>query len=163
MIFDVKMGKNFRRKAWFVSDGNKTKTPEAMTYLPVVSRDSVHIPLPISARNGLDGLACDIENAYITEDCREQVCLLAWPKFGSKAGKNMLMRKALYEIAAWKSTFRAFLAETLNVMGYQPSYSEPNLWLRPAVKLNGSEYYEYILCYVDDVLCISHNQKKYSS
>ena len=95
--------------------------------MPVVSRDSVHIPLPISARNGLDGLACDIENAYITEDCREQVWLLAWPKFGSKAGKNMLMRKALYEFKSSVTAFSAFLAETLDVMGYQPSYSEPNL------------------------------------
>ena len=32
MIFDVKMGKNFRRKARFVVDGNNNKTPEAITY-----------------------------------------------------------------------------------------------------------------------------------
>lgn len=25
----------------------------------------------------------------------------------------------------------------------------------PAVKSNGFKYYEYVLCYVDDVLCIS--------
>ena len=30
------------------------------------------------------------------------------------------------------------------------------MWLRPAVKPNGQEYYEYILCYVDDILTISH-------
>jgi hypothetical protein len=32
MIFDVKMGENFRRKARFVADGHKTKTPAGMTY-----------------------------------------------------------------------------------------------------------------------------------
>ena len=31
IIFDVRMGKNFRRKAHFFADGNKTKTPAAMT------------------------------------------------------------------------------------------------------------------------------------
>ena len=34
------------------------------------------------------------------------------------------------------------------------------MWLRPAVKPDGFEYYEYVLCYVDDVLCISHNPAK---
>jgi hypothetical protein len=32
MIFDVKVGKNFRRKARFIADGRKTKTPAAMNY-----------------------------------------------------------------------------------------------------------------------------------
>ena len=40
MIYDVKMGENFRRKARFVADGHKTKTQAAMTYSSVLSRDS---------------------------------------------------------------------------------------------------------------------------
>ncbi len=32
--------------------------------------------------------------------------------------------------------------------------------MRPAVKPDGFEYYEYILCYVDDVLCMSHDPMK---
>ena len=60
MIFDVKMGKNFRIKAQFFADGHKTKTPEVMTYSPVVSRDSFLIVLKIAALNDLDVLACDI-------------------------------------------------------------------------------------------------------
>ena len=47
MTFDINMGKDFRRIARFVADGHKTKTPEAMTYLSVVSRDSVWIALTI--------------------------------------------------------------------------------------------------------------------
>ena len=30
------------------------------------------------------------------------------------------------------------------------------MWLRPAVKPDGQEYYEYIFCHVDDILTISH-------
>ena len=55
MIFDVKIGKNFMRKWRFVTDGNKTKTPESMTYLSVVSRDSVCITLKIAALPILQG------------------------------------------------------------------------------------------------------------
>ena len=51
MISDFKMGKNYRRKTLFVADAHKTKTPAAMTYLSVVSRESVWIALTISALN----------------------------------------------------------------------------------------------------------------
>ena len=39
MIFDVKMGENFKRKARFVTIGHKTKTPAAMDYSSVMSRE----------------------------------------------------------------------------------------------------------------------------
>ena len=41
LIFDVKLGENFRRKARLVADGHKMDTPASMTYSTVVSRDSV--------------------------------------------------------------------------------------------------------------------------
>ena len=37
MIFDVKMGENFRRKASFVTIGHTTETPTSLTYSSVVS------------------------------------------------------------------------------------------------------------------------------
>ena len=126
----------------------------------MVSRDSVWIALKISALNYLNVLACDIQNAYLTADCRERVWLVSRPKFGSKAGKNMMVRKSLYGLKSSGAAFRAFLAETLNAMGYWPSYANPDLWLRPAVNPDGFKYYEYILCYVDNMLCISHNPRK---
>ena len=41
-------------------------------------------------------------------------------------------------------------------MNYRPSLADPNVWMRSATKLNGFKYWEYILCYVDDVLILSH-------
>ena len=32
--------------------------------------------------------------------------------------------------------------------------ADPDVWMRPAIKDSGLKYWEYILCYVDDVLCI---------
>ena len=49
------------------------------------------------------------------------------------------------------------MAETLNDIGFLSTKADPDIWYRPAVKTNGFEYYEYILCYVDSILCISRN------
>ena len=65
IIFDIKLGENFRRKARLVADGHKTDSPSSVTYSSVVSRDSVHICLLIAALNDLDLQAADIENAYL--------------------------------------------------------------------------------------------------
>ena len=46
------------------------------------------------------------------------------------------------------------LAETLHDIGFRPSKADPDVWLRPAVKPNGQTYYEYILCYVDDIVSV---------
>ncbi len=139
VIFDVKMGENFRRKARFVADGHKTKTPAAMCYSSVVSRDSVRIALTIAALNDLDIMACDIQNAYLTADCREKVWILAGPEFGSEAGKNMLVRKALHGLKSSGAAFRAHLAETLDAVGHKPSHADPDVWFRVAVKPAGVE------------------------
>ena len=63
MIFYIKMGKHFRRKARIVAGGQTTEAPAALTYASVVSRDSVRIALNIAALNDLNVLACNIQNA----------------------------------------------------------------------------------------------------
>ena len=83
MIFDVKLGENFRRKARLVGGGHTTTAPASITYSSVVSRDSVRIALTITALNDLDILACDIQNAYLTALCREKIWTRAGPEFGS--------------------------------------------------------------------------------
>jgi len=91
IIFDVKMGKNFRRKARLVAGGHVTKAPASITYASVVSRDSVRIAMMIAALNDLNVLSCDIQNAYHTAPCREKVWTIAGPEFGSDCGKAMLI------------------------------------------------------------------------
>ena len=73
MIFDVKIGENFRRKARLVAGGHTTEALATLTNSSVVSRDSVRIALTIAALNGLQVMACDIQNAYLTADCREKI------------------------------------------------------------------------------------------
>ncbi len=154
MIFDVKMGENFRRKARMVAGGHTTTTPSSITYSSVVSRDSVRIALTIAALNDLSVRACDIQNAYLTAPCREKIWTVAGPEFGSDAGKTMLIVRALYGLKSSGAAYRSFFAETLHELGFKPSLADPDVWLRPAMKNNGFRYWELILCYVDDVLCI---------
>ena len=45
-------------------------------------------------------------------------------------------------------------------MSYVPSKADPDVWIRPAVRPNGSEYYDTALCYVDDVLVIAAEPMK---
>ena len=154
LIFDIKMGENFRRKARFVAGGHMTETPSSLTYSSVVSRDSVRIALLIAALNDLNVMACDIQNAYLTAPCREKICTIAGPEFGSEAGTTMIIVRALYGLKSSGAAFRSFLAETLNDIGFKPSLADPDVWMRPAMKANGFKYWELILCYVDDLLCI---------
>ena len=160
IIFDVKMSENFRRKARLVAGGHTTETPSTLTYSSVVSRDSVRIALTLAALNDLDVQACDIQNAYITADCREKIYTIAGPEFGSEEGTIMIIRKALYGLKSSGAAFRALLAETLHDCGFIPTIGDPDVHIRPAAKENGDGYYEMILTYVDDIICISHRARE---
>ena len=82
-------------------------------------------------------------------------------EFGSEAGRKILMIKVLYGLKISGAAFREFLADTLYEMVYRLIFFfDPDIWLRPAVKPDGFYYCKYILCCVDNVLCISHNPRK---
>ena len=160
MIFDVKFGENFWRKARLVAGGHMTDTPNTLTYSSVVSRDSVCIALTIAALNELSVMVCDIQNAYLTTDCREKIWTHAGPEFGSESGSIMIVKKALYGLKGSGAAFRDRLTEKLHDIGFIPTHADPDVWHQPAVKPDAFEYYEYILCYVDDLLAISHDAEK---
>ena len=155
MIFDVKLGENFRRKARFVADGHLTAPPQSMTYSTVVSRDSVRILLMIAALNELDLQAADIQNAFLTAPNLEKCYMQAGPEFLDEQGKIFIVRRALYGLKSAPNAFRTFLAQNIADLGFFPSEADPDVWMRAAIKPDQEIYYEYILCYVDDILCIS--------
>jgi hypothetical protein len=111
----------------------------------------------IAALNDLKLLSCDIQNAYLTADCREHIYCIAGLEFGSDAGSIMIIRKALYGLKMSGAAFRAHLAETLFELNYTPMIGDPDKWIRPGIKPDGFEYYEMVLVYVDDILCVSHD------
>ena len=40
-------------------------------------------------------------------------------------------------------------------LNFKSCLADPDVWMRPALKADGSEYYEYVLIYTDDVLVVS--------
>lgn len=56
MVFDVKLGEKFRRKARLVAQGNRTEEPDVITFSLVVCRDSVRICLLTAVLNGLEAI-----------------------------------------------------------------------------------------------------------
>ena len=111
----------------------------------------------MAALNGLNIMACDIQNAYLMADCHKKIWTIAGLEFGSEKGTPMIIRKALYGLKLSGAAFWAHLAETLHDIGFRSSKADPDVWLRPAVKPNGQTYYEYILCYVGNILLVSLN------
>ena len=155
LVFDVKLGENFRRKARYCADGHKTGAPASVTYSTVVSRDSVRILLTIAALNDLRVMGADVQNAFLTAPNKEKCWMIAGPEFGPDKGKTFLVVKALYGLKSASFSFRSYMAEKLSQLGFQSSLADPDVWLRAAVKGDGERYYEYVLMYVDDILTIS--------
>lgn len=56
------------------------------------------------------------------------------------------------------ASWAALLTESLVTMGYQPTETNRNVWIKLSVKLNGYRYYhQIILVYVDGISHISHD------
>ena len=83
IIYDVKIGENLNSKVCLVVGGHTTGAPATLTYSSVISRNSVRIALTVAALNELEVMACDIQNAYLTADCREKIWTQAGPEFRS--------------------------------------------------------------------------------
>ena len=156
MIFDIKMDGQFTRKARFVANGNETKDLASHhTYASVVTRESVRIAFLYAALNDLKILGCDVSNAYLNAPCREKIWVDAGPEFGSDQGSVMIVRKALYGLKSSGFSWKKMLTQNLEDMGYKSSIADPDVFIRAASKPDGTEYYEFLLTYVDDCLCVS--------
>ena len=160
MVFDIKLGENFRRKARLVADGHLTNPPSSVTYSSVVSRDSVRICLLIAALNGLEVMCADIENAYLSAPPREKCWTIADKEFGNDEENAFIIVRALYGLKSSGAAFRSHLAPCLDEIGFRPSITDADVWMRMNVKPDGEAYYEYILVYVDDLMAISHEAEK---
>ena len=163
MVFDIKMDGEFTRKARFVANGNETHDlPKWDVYASVVSRETVRIAFLYAALNDLSVLSCDIANAYLNAPCAEKLWTLAGPEFGEDAGAVMILKKAVYGLQSAGNSWRSTLHSTLEALELVPSRGDPNLYMRRVQDdpIQG-DYYEFVLVYVDDLLCISGDPKSF--
>jgi hypothetical protein len=76
----------------------------------------------------------------------EKVYIVAGPEFGEREGHTLIIFKALYGLRTSGLRWHERFADCLRDMGFEPSKSEPDIWMRK----NGNVY-EYIAVYVDDL------------
>ena len=155
LIFDVKLLDCFRRKARFVADGHKVSTPPLMSCSTVVSGDSVRMSLLVAALNDSDILGCDVQNAFPSADNLEKHCLIAGDEFCHKKGKIFTVARAPCGLKSASAAFQSSMAKKLDEVNFVSSTADPDVWLRPAIKSDGSEHCEHVLCCVDDILATS--------
>ena len=157
MVFDVKLD-GFKRKARMVAGGHMVDAPSVMTYSSVVSRETVRIAFTYAALNDLEVKASDVQNAYLTAPCEENVWTVLGPEFGEDAGKSARVVRALYGLKSAGAAFGRHIADCMRHLGYKPCKADTDLWMKRMVRPDdGLEYWAYVLLYVDDCLCIHHD------
>lgn len=155
-VFTCKM--DFTRKCRFVANGAKTPDLNGSTYAGVVSRESVRIALTYAALNGLEVAAADIQNAYLQAPISEKYYTICGREFGlENEGKQARIVRALYGTKCAGRDFREHLRRCMEELGYTSCLADPDLWMKEEVDKEGGPYWEYMLLYVDDALCISED------
>ena len=91
---------------------------------------------------------------------KEKVWLRAGPEFGHLEGQIFIVRKALYGLKGASASFRSHFAKRLDECGFKSSGGDPDVWLRPAIKPDGEEFYEYVMGYIDDIIAVSMNAEE---
>jgi hypothetical protein len=154
------MSHDLTRKVRLVLNGAKHKVPKEMTFSSVVSRERVRITFTLVALNGLDILAADIQNAYLSAFTEERLYVVAGLEFPPDLrGRPAKIVRALYGIKLSGERFRGHHAASLRDIGYMSCKADPDVWMKVATKADGIKFYSYVLAYVDDILCLDTNPK----
>ncbi len=116
------------------------------------------LPFLLAALNDLNVKVGDVLNAYITAPITEKVWTVLGPEFGIDAGKSAIIVCTLYVLKSAGAAFCAHLASFMCQIGYTSCKADPDLWYKAETRpADNFKYYAYILCYVDNILCVHHN------
>jgi hypothetical protein len=113
----------------------------------------------ILALNGLEIMACDLENAYLNAKCKEKICFKAGIECGANKGEVCVIVCAYYELKSAGASWCVTPAQALYDIGFVLTTADPDVWIQVAVLGDGFEYYEMLFVYVDDVLMLSYQPK----
>ena len=142
----------------WVLDGHKTPDPIGSTFAGVVSRESVQIAFTYAALNDLQVFAANIRNAYLQVPSSQKGYVACGPEFGiENIGKVALIHRALYGGKIVGRDFRNHLRSCMHHLSFRSCPANPDVWMWPAKKGDGSPCYDYVLLYVDDTVVISDN------
>ena len=110
--------------------------------------------------NDLPICACDIRNSYLQAPLSEKHYTICGSEFGLEhVGKKALIVRTLYGGKSSGSDFWKHLRSCMEHLDFVSCKADPDIWMREDQKDDGTYYWEYVLLYVDDALCISHRTK----
>jgi hypothetical protein len=96
----------------------------------------------LAALNGLEVMACDLENAYLNAPCMEKIWFEGGLECGSNKGKVCVVVRALYGLKSAGASWHATLAQALRDIGFVSTIADPDVWIQPEARKDGYEYYE---------------------
>ena len=134
-----------------------TDTPSSITYSSVVSRDSIRITFLVAALSDLDIMAADIGNAYLNAPCHEKIWTVAGQELGTECGAIFLVTRALYGLKSAGAAWRSFFAQALTMLGFRSTCRDSDVYIRVQTKPDGTDYYEMLLVYINDILMLSYD------
>ena len=140
-----------------VAEGHITKAPATITYASDVSRETVSIAVIIAALTNLEVKLGDILYAYVQAPVTGKVRTTFSSEFGKGASKTAVIVRALYGLKSAGSAFRSRVVRCMIYLECAPCKANSDFWLKPETRPDGAQYYSYLLCYVDDILCIHDN------
>ena len=108
--------------------------PASLTYVLVVSRESVRIALTYAALNDLEVNTSDVENTFLTTPTEECLYTTLGPEFGEDQGKYATIVKALYGMKSSGAVFRNHLADCMRHLKYVPYLVDPDVWIQEFTK-----------------------------
>ena len=116
------------------------------------------IAMTLAALNDLLVKVEDIHNAYTTAPFTEKIWTVLGQEFGEDSGRKAIVIWALYGLKSAGSAFRNHLEDCMHHLGLLTCPADLDLWMNPMVRPGyGSDYYAYVLIYVDDVMVIHHD------
>jgi hypothetical protein len=152
-VYDIKI--DGRHKARMVAGGHRTEVPIDSVYSGVVSLAGIRIVTLLAELNDMELWNTDVGNAYLESYTKEKVAFIAGPEFGEFNGHTFIIIKAMYGLRSSGARWHDRLYDTLTGMGFTPCKSDPDIWMRAC-----DDHYEYIACYVDDLLIASRKPQE---
>ena len=72
------------------------------------------------------------------------------PEFYELQGKKALIRHALYGGKFAGRDYWLHLQSYMEFLGFNPCMADPDVWMRKAKRADNTDYWEYVLLYIDD-------------
>ena len=136
--------------------GHTIETPNIITYSSMVSRNSMCIGLLLAYLHGVGITSNYMENLYLNSQCAEKIWFIGGNECGEDKGRVLLIFRALYCLKYSGFLCRSDLAAALRGIWLNPTVADPNVWIREAMRLDGWDYCELLLVYVDYIMIVSN-------